>query len=74
MTSKDLSSSPKVKRVKKYKYKLKVMDSGALRPTCSCGWESDVSFAQFSGLAAAIEAANDYYSTHTHIKKVKKKA
>lgn len=57
------SASPK-----KYKTKTEVLDSGALRGVCSCGWRGNA-LAQSSGLTVAIAAVAEEIKTHKHLEK-----
>ena len=57
---------PKPKREKKYKTRIKVLDSGALQGVCSCTWEGNA-LAQSSGLTKAMEAVQKEIQSHKHI-------
>lgn len=61
----------KVKRVPKYKSRIKVLESSALQGICSCGWTGNA-LAQSSGLATAMAAVQSEIQGHAHIPKPKK--
>lgn len=62
---------PTVKRIPKYKSRIKVLDNMALQGVCSCGWVGNA-LVQSSGLDKALAATQSEIQTHKHILKAKK--
>lgn len=58
---------PKIKKPKKYKTKVKVVDSQVFQGSCSCGWEGN----RLSGkndISLALTSVNSEIQAHKHLK------
>jgi len=61
----------KVKRQKKYKTAINVLDNRSLRGVCSCGWVQSMAVLQ-TDLSAAMAAVQSEIQEHKHLPTPKK--